>query len=64
MNKIDTQGMSVDKSDFSCSVSLTEASPFYPKTRNVFTDLERSELKSIFTECLQEFFNEQESECN
>jgi hypothetical protein len=67
MSKIDTQGMSISAHDadgdssYSYSVSLPDSSPFPSFTRNVFTDLERSELKSIIIECLQEFFNEQES---
>ncbi len=52
MDKIDTQGMSVP------SGVKTSSKKFYPPLvipkRNVFTDLERQELKDIINETLDE----------
>tara|TARA_B100001142_G_scaffold66053_1_gene65689 strand:+ start:683 stop:874 length:192 start_codon:yes stop_codon:yes gene_type:complete len=52
MDKIDTQGMSVPSS------GKTSSKKFYPPLvapkRNVFTDLERRELKEIINEALDE----------
>ena len=52
MDKIDTQGMSVP------SGGKTSSKKFYPPLvipkRNIFTDLERQELKDIINETLDE----------
>ena len=52
MDKIDTQGMSFS------SGGKTSSKKFYPPLvipkRNVFTDLERQELKDIINETLDE----------
>ena len=52
MDKIDTQGMSIS------SGGRTSSKKFYPPLvipkRNVFTDLERQELKDIINETLDE----------
>ena len=52
MDKIDTQGMSVPSS---VKISSNKSHPplVIPK-RNVFTDLERQELKDIINETLDE----------
>jgi hypothetical protein len=52
MDKIDTQGMSIQSS--SGKKVREPIPPFNPPKRNVFTDLERQELKDIINETLDE----------
>jgi hypothetical protein len=48
--------MSTDGSQELCFVQeYKEPAPFVPATRNVFTDLEREELKEIFREVMNEY---------
>ena len=52
MDKIDTQGMSIPSSD------KTQSKKSYPQLvipkRNIFSDMERQELKDIINETLDE----------
>ena len=52
MDKIDTQGMSLPSDGK--SKSKTSYPPLVIPKRNVFTDLERQELKDIINETLDE----------
>lgn len=54
--KMSTQNMSTSGSQELCFVQEPkEPAPFVPATRNVFTDLEREELKEIFREVMSEY---------
>jgi len=54
-NEISTQTQSVHASNELCfTQGPKEPAPFVPAKRNVFTDLEREELKEIFREVLRE----------
>jgi hypothetical protein len=54
--KMSTQNMSADGSQELCFVQESkEPTPFVPTKRNVFTDLEREELKEIFREVMSEY---------
>jgi hypothetical protein len=54
--KMSTQNMSTDGSQELCFVQESkEQAPFVPMKRNVFTDLEREELKEIFREVMSEY---------
>tara|TARA_R100001082_G_C4365728_1_gene161834 strand:+ start:3816 stop:4007 length:192 start_codon:yes stop_codon:yes gene_type:complete len=55
---MNTQGTGVTRSEglsFNRKGNAVEA-PFEPHHRNVFTDVERSELKQIFCQAMEEFF--------
>lgn len=54
-NEISTQTQSVSTSQELCfTQGPKEPAPFVAAKRNVFTDLEREELKEIFREVLRE----------
>ena len=54
--KMSTQNMSVDGSqELWCVQESKEPAPCVPATRNVFTDLEREELKESFREVMSEY---------
>ena len=54
-NEISTQTQSVEATQELCFTQESrEPAPFVPAKRNVFTDLEREELKQIFREVLRE----------
>jgi len=54
-NEISTQTQSVNTSKgLSFTQGAKEEKPFEPAKRNVFSDLEREELKQIFREVLRE----------
>jgi hypothetical protein len=54
--KMSTQNMSTSGSQELCFVQESkEPAPFVPTIRNVFTDLEREELKEIFREVMSEY---------
>jgi hypothetical protein len=53
MDKIDTQGMGIPSSDKKISPKRSYP-PFVESKRNVFSDLERQELKDIINETLDE----------
>lgn len=54
--KIDTQGMTMPLSEREArAVKPIKYTPFIPSKLNVFTDLERKELKQLIREVLNEY---------